>query len=406
MAASLIKSETWMTSLLRSFWSKFLTPPEMMIALGFCWGLVDFVVSAFGEQKAVPRKKTASSEKKAQKVSKQPTVLKFKNIALLAVYATSLLASTQIQQLSRAFPQVDVPKFLAREYSSSGYISVVEHQVESGHIRVLRSDHSIIGGIFIDEEFHGNCIYGAFYFLSFVADIERKGRLASKKALNIGLGVGIASAELVKRKIHVDVVELDPAVIRFAQSHFNLKDVANYYIQDGRKYLEEAKSSTYDFVLHDVFSNGFVPVTLFSIEAMNQIKRVLTSSGILALNFVGKTDSIATLSVYKTISSAFKYVRVFIENGVEEMHTINNIVFFASESPINFKPIPSNGLVVHDMMATRFPNFEIHLNLTTSLTPVIMTDTSNVLSYTQKESQEKHWDLMTELFGYEFWLAF
>ncbi|KAI8844247.1 S-adenosyl-L-methionine-dependent methyltransferase [Chytridium lagenaria] len=403
-AATFVKSETFLFGAMRDYWATFATPPEIMMFLGALWLFVGF---SEGVKSTRVLQKGATKAGQKTKVAPQPVAVNDRDVILTLFAALMIgLTLTGIPQCSRSLPKVDMPSFLARTYSKSGYISVVEQQVDSGLVRVLRSDHSIIGGIFVDKKYHGNCIYGSFYFLSFVTDIERP-KVIQRRALNIGLGIGVASAELVKRNVTVDVVELDPAVVKYARSHFNLKDVAAYHIRDGRVHLEREAAEKYDYVLHDVFSNGFVHVPLFSVEAMQLIKRVLKPDGILALNYVGRPNDVGTLSVFKTISEVFPNVRVYIENSASDPDIIRNIVYFASVGPLTFKKIKRNGLVVRDMMAKEFPNLEVTLDPTSSQEPpVVIRDSSNVLSKSQKGSQDKHWELMIELFGYNFWLTF
>ncbi|KAJ3105533.1 hypothetical protein HDU97_008012 [Phlyctochytrium planicorne] len=246
-------------SFIKNLWSDYLTPPELIFASSLLWIFASF---------AFPKGK--------QKGAVTSAVISVITILLI------LSSLTTIPQCSRAIPSTLEPKFLAREYSNSGYISVVDHKSEYGMIRLLRSDHSIIGGIYADEEYYGNCIYGSFYFLSFVPDIERPAK-PSLRAVNIGLGVGIAANQLMKRNVSVDIVELDPAVARFASDYFDLQEASSVHIMDGRKFLEDSPAGQYDFVLHDVFANGILPGSLFSVEAMTHVKRVLITNGILAL---------------------------------------------------------------------------------------------------------------------------
>src|SRR5688572_23989033 len=103
------------------------------------------------------------------------------------------------------------------------------------------------------------------------------------KFLSRGLGIGISAKSLQDHDVLLDIVELDPAVYNFAVNYFGLEPKHNIYIQDGRKFLNNAPSRSYDYVLHDVFTGGSVPSVLFSVEALEQIKRILKNNGVLAL---------------------------------------------------------------------------------------------------------------------------
>jgi spermidine synthase len=117
---------------------------------------------------------------------------------------------------------------------------------------------------------------------------------------------------LSRANVSVDVVELDPAVSRFALEYFGLPNEAgeskrvwsqsaangakgeqkmlkngaavHMHVGDGRHFLDEyGQTGVYDYVLHDVFTNGELPPSLFSVDALKSIKRVLKPDGILAL---------------------------------------------------------------------------------------------------------------------------
>ncbi|CAJ0757758.1 11048_t:CDS:2, partial [Entrophospora sp. SA101] len=135
-----------------------------------------------------------------------------------------------------------------------------------------------------------------------------------------GLGIGVSSKSLQLHKVALDIVEIDPVVYEYARKFFGLKRKHNIYIQDGREFINNANSRYYDYVLHDVFTGGSVPSTLFSIEALGQIKRILKHDGVLALNFVGsqKWPHVKSLVlVANTIKAIFPYVRCFRE-GLQE----------------------------------------------------------------------------------------
>ncbi|KAJ3379437.1 hypothetical protein HDU84_006683 [Entophlyctis sp. JEL0112] len=90
-----------------------------------------------------------------------------------------------------------------------------------------------------------------------------------------GLGIGIASATLHNSypNARIDVVELDPNVLGFAVEYFGFPNVTgktNLVAADGRAFLEHSESGKYDYVLHDVFTNGGVGGRLISFEALSQ----------------------------------------------------------------------------------------------------------------------------------------
>ncbi|CAG8787938.1 13305_t:CDS:2, partial [Acaulospora morrowiae] len=128
---------------------------------------------------------------------------------------------------------------------------------------------------------------------------------------------------------------------------------------DGRKFINNADSGKYDYVLHDVFTGGSVPSALFSVEALEQIKRVMKEGGILALNFVGserwpQAESLALVT--NTIRSVFPYIKCFKE-GTQEEGSFQNMVFFASTRELKFRPPVEADFLNSDMRRFMLGNF-------------------------------------------------
>ncbi|KAJ3099984.1 hypothetical protein HDU96_010493 [Phlyctochytrium bullatum] len=490
------ESPKWLPAV-RNLWAGAgLTPPEAIVLCAGV-GLLGFLLATptaaakpapakAGE--AGPKTRAAARKQATEKPPAAPVTKQGRRRGrLLAVVAFALAGAVTlyaVPQCTRGIPDGDTPKFLSRSYSTTGYISTVETVVDAGiRVRVMRSDHSIIGGHFLVDEYRGSSIYGCFYFLSFVKDVMRTAPTGRRRAaLNIGLGIGVAATELMRAGVDVDIAELDGAVVEAAQAHFGMPAPRRTHVGDGRalldalagSFLGEPTTTTaagattptlggkkkkratvgglaerwwsgdasrnetvvekrrYEFVLHDVFANGFVPEQLFSVEAMERVRDVMVADGVLALNFVGRTESKAVKAVHATIGEVFEHVRVFVENGPTEAQASNvtNLVFFASNGPIEFKPTislpprlptdpPSTRAtaprdVVHAMMADKFLSWEIggmrkqgKKKETMDPPPLIIRDASGAqLREVQRESGDRHWELMVELFGFGFWLNF
>jgi hypothetical protein len=78
-------------------------------------------------------------------------------------------------------------------------------------------------------------------------------RPTARKALVIGLGTGRTAAELAASGLDVEVLELEPAVVKFAREHFDYRGHAE--LADG---LTSARGRTgaYDLVLVDTLADG------------------------------------------------------------------------------------------------------------------------------------------------------
>lgn len=95
--------------------------------------------------------------------------------------------------------------------------------------------------------------------------------------------MGIASGSLIQHGLLVDVVEIDPAVVDYATEFFDWPAPHEKFIQDGRQFIKSAPEGKYDYVIHDVFTGGGVPPSLFSLEALHDIQRIMRPDGVLAL---------------------------------------------------------------------------------------------------------------------------
>ncbi|CAG8699977.1 8411_t:CDS:2, partial [Cetraspora pellucida] len=283
---------------------------------------------------------------------------------------------------------------LSRNESITGWIEVVE-EIKPRNIRVLRAGHSLLGGVFKET----------------VRLVERGISHKHERALQIGLGIGVLTASLQAHNVELDVVELDPVVYDFAINYFNLKREHKIYLQDGRKFINNAEAQTYDYVLHDVFTGGSVPSALFSIEALEQIKRILKANGVLALNFVSSeqwphAESLALVA--NTIKAVFPYVKCFREGPREGSVPFQNMVFFASSNYINFNIATQAdflGSASREYALGNFLNWQINLRNYRNVTDII-TDEHNPLDKLQRMSAFEHWKVMRVLFPQEFWINF
>ncbi|KAJ2889063.1 hypothetical protein FB639_000182 [Coemansia asiatica] len=305
---------------------------------------------------------------------------------------------------------------LFREESVTGWVITTDEQERN--IRLLRSGHSIIGGHW---KATNESIFGVFYY----ADAVRMVRGAPKsdeRALQIGLGVGVSTRSLHQQGVAVDVVEIDPAVHRAAEQFFGLpRDLNAVYLQDAREYIETAPDATYNYVVHDVFTGGSVPSSLFSKEAIAHVRRIMQPSGVLAMNYVGvPNDERVMAHITSTLRTSFKYVRCFGEfdnrdsysskrSKEKQMGSMTNMMFFASNERMEIR-IPKTKSAktfnsIRETMLQSMLNNEITLDhLPKDTRP--LTDRWNPLSQWQVGTAIDHWRTMRKLFPEEYWLQY
>ena len=113
---------------------------------------------------------------------------------------------------------------------------------------------------------------------------------APRKVLIIGLGGGVLPMTLraLDAQLEIDTVELDPAVVKVARSHFRYQEDARLrtHVQDARVFVrqQQRRGAAYDVVLVDAFDRDYIPEHLLTREFLQQLHSLLTPSGVLAAN--------------------------------------------------------------------------------------------------------------------------
>ena len=86
--------------------------------------------------------------------------------------------------------------------------------------------------------------------------------------------------------LSTSIVEIDPAVYSAARDYFGVPEPNAAYIEDARSWVHRQaslKNGTYDIIVHDCFSGGGVPSHLFTSEFWQDLKKILSPDGILAV---------------------------------------------------------------------------------------------------------------------------
>jgi spermidine synthase len=113
---------------------------------------------------------------------------------------------------------------------------------------------------------------------------------APQSVLVVGLGGGTLPRALraVLPKVRIDVVEIDPAVVRVANRYFDFtpSDLTRVIESDGRVYVKRAQRAGqhYDLIMLDAFDHEYIPEHLLTREFLQEVKSLLTPQGVLAAN--------------------------------------------------------------------------------------------------------------------------
>jgi spermidine synthase len=111
-----------------------------------------------------------------------------------------------------------------------------------------------------------------------------------RSVLVVGLGGGTiprALQELVP-SAHIDIVEIDPAVVKVARRFFDFTDGGNVRVieSDGRVQVKRAmrEERRYDLIMLDAFDHEYIPEHLLTQEFLTEVKSLLAPGGVLAAN--------------------------------------------------------------------------------------------------------------------------
>ncbi|KAL4076178.1 hypothetical protein V8B97DRAFT_1923817 [Scleroderma yunnanense] len=365
-----------------------------------------------------------------------------------SMWSPSLSASQIFPYHSTAYPL----RILSSQESLTGTVVVGElldapkgSAPDALHsLRYLRVSHSLLGGVWIADMVDtignvapqideygtplGDSIYSTFVLQEAVRLINSTSRCQDSScgnALVIGVGTGIVADAFARHGVTTTLIEIDPAVYDAARRFFGLRHPGDdkVFLEDARGWLHERVSAQsvsssntrkFDMVVHDCFSGGGVPKELFSLEFWNELKKIMTPTGVIAINFAGKLGSRSSRAVTTTLLKAFGQCRAFHDildpSTVQNFHAeFMNMVFFCSisQTPLTFRPP-----VEHDYLHSHLRHFvlsslekrEVPIAAirnararTKEVEEIILTDTNNKLDEWQRDDALEHWKIMRKV---------
>lgn len=101
-----------------------------------------------------------------------------------------------------------------------------------------------------------------------------------------GLGIGTSVKGIIAHGINTTVVELDPGVHDLAIKYFDLPPNHTAVIQNAVPFVNKAAAvatERYDYIIHDVFTGGAEPVSLFTLEFLTDLRTLLKDDGVVAI---------------------------------------------------------------------------------------------------------------------------
>jgi spermidine synthase len=158
-----------------------------------------------------------------------------------------------------------------------------------------------------------------------------------KRGLILGHGGGSLAKWLASQwpELEMDVVEVDPVVVRMAEEYFSYRSPPQHHVhvRDARVFLNSMEQS-YDFIWVDVFARHMIPFHLTTVEFFSELRAHLAPNGILAVNLASSGeggDLLRANAVAQTIRRSFPNVKSFAVKGPwnSPQTRSENLIFFA-----------------------------------------------------------------------------
>lgn len=146
-----------------------------------------------------------------------------------------------------------------------------------------------------------------------------------KNLLLIGGGVYTLPMALIQTlpDIKVDAVEVDEGLYDIAEAFFGLQPSSRLNIihEDGKEFLTKSNKK-YDMIIIDAFTDILMPASLANEDFASQAKEHLTSSGVVAMNFI---------SAYRgrNAAMAYHFQKIYL-------NYFNNVSFSQADSSMSF----------------------------------------------------------------------
>jgi spermidine synthase len=135
-----------------------------------------------------------------------------------------------------------------------------------------------------------------------------------QRVLVVGLGGGSMPQflRLAYPDAHIDVVEIDPTVVRVAEDYFDLRQDARLrlYVGDGRAFVESAAPGSYDIVILDAYGVGTVPHHLTTLEFLRAVRTALRPDGVTVSNIWGPNINALYRDMLSTHRAAFGALQI------------------------------------------------------------------------------------------------
>jgi spermidine synthase len=143
------------------------------------------------------------------------------------------------------------------------------------------------------------------------------------KILIIGLGGGVLPTEMEKyvSGATIDIIEIDPDVLRLAKEYFYFKESDRVRVHIGDAFnLVPILKDQYDIIIVDAFSTNYIPFHIMSKEFFESVFNVTSDVGVVAANVSNSHPSFySQINTIRQIFGDFLYLANGTRNEVSSM---------------------------------------------------------------------------------------
>ncbi|WP_443147766.1 spermidine synthase [Nitrospira sp.] len=242
------------------------------------------------------------------------------------------------------------------------------YQEDSPYQQVRVSENDLFRYLILDNTFHAVMWKATPESLALPYSQVMMGVLPivekPKRGLILGHGGGSLAKWLGKNwpDLELDVVEMDPSVVRAAERYFGYTPPLNHhvYVEDARTFLRK-NPFQYDVVWVDVFARHLIPFHVTTREFFEELREHVHPEGAVAVN-LASSDSPANVrraqAVLTTMQLAFPDVVSYGVAGPEWLDTKKgsvNLIFFGGKPVSVMRDSQFLDVLARQMNRDRFP---------------------------------------------------
>jgi spermidine synthase len=133
-----------------------------------------------------------------------------------------------------------------------------------------------------------------------------------------------------------NVLEVDGQLVEFVRQHLGLhtSPALRATVGDARLTMRRERTHSADLVVGDAYSGYTIPWQLMTVEWLNEVRRVLKSEGLYALNIIDLRPLSLLRAEIATLLKVFRNLRMVTTAGEDGRPRGDNAILFASDSPL------------------------------------------------------------------------